>query len=102
MSRIVYSAPLQQIARTWPQDRLRPNIQFSQVLEFLSMSPTINARSVAAARALTIDRIKGQVTLSEKMTAPPSSPKHYSKLVEGVNRSIRGEKRSWIEQFFAL
>ena len=118
MLRIIYSSSLQQIARTWPEDKLRPNIQFSQVLQFLSESPALDARSVAAARALSTDRVRRQVRrniyspfsdtekklkfgLSEKMLAPPSSPEHYSRLVENVDKCSWGQ-RSWIERFFAL
>jgi len=102
MSRTVYSSSLQQIARTWPEDRLRPGIQFGQVLKFLSKSSTLDARSVAAARALSTDRVKSQFALSDKISAPPSSPEHYIRLVENVDKCLRGQKRSWIERFFAL
>jgi len=96
------SPALQQIARAWPRDALRPTIQFSQVLTSLAISDSVNHRAVAAARALAENRVKTQFSLTEKMTTPASSPVHYTRLVEGVEKSLRGEKRSWIERFFAL
>ncbi|KAF8313863.1 hypothetical protein DL93DRAFT_2167662 [Clavulina sp. PMI_390] len=100
MSRV--SATLHQIAQNWPADPLRPTMQFSQVLSSLSTSPNLSVRAVMAARALSENRLKTQFPLSEKTTTPASTPLHYTRLVEGVEKAIRGEKRSFIERFFSL
>ncbi|KAF9515979.1 hypothetical protein BS47DRAFT_1341278 [Hydnum rufescens UP504] len=100
MSRI--STTLQQIAQAWPRDALRPTIQFSQVLVFLASSDSVKFRAVAAARALTENRGKNQFSLTEKMTIPSSSPDHYTRLLDGLEKSLNRGRRSWIERLFSL
>lgn len=61
MSRV--SPTLHQIAQAWPIDPLRPTIQFGQVLSVLSTSPNLSVRAVMAARALSENRLKTQVSV---------------------------------------
>jgi hypothetical protein len=56
-----FSPALEQIAQNWPKDSLRPAIQFSNVLAYLSSSNSLAPTTVAAARALVENRVKNQV-----------------------------------------
>lgn len=113
------SPALRTIAQAWPRDAFRPH-QFSSVLETLAESPNLRVRAVMAARALNENRLATQVRavtlglgnsssnlytklpLSPTMTTPASSPLHYTRMTDAVERAMRGEKRSWIERFFSL
>jgi len=38
--------------------------------------------------------------MSVKTTAPASFPKHYDRLVYGIEKAIRGQKEKWWKIFF--
>ncbi|KAF8605956.1 hypothetical protein BDV93DRAFT_604961 [Ceratobasidium sp. AG-I] len=96
------SQSMSKIIKRWPQDPLRSATQIQSVLEALANSPALTPRTVSAAQAICDDVARKQYPLSDKMLRPRSSVQHYDRLLTGVEKSARGEARSWFRRFFNL
>ncbi|KAF9054272.1 hypothetical protein BJ165DRAFT_1337797 [Panaeolus papilionaceus] len=90
------------IAETWKRDPFRPNIQLQTFLKSLAQHPRLTDKTVDAVRALRDGDMQKKYELSFKTLHPPSSPLHYDRLVEGVEKSAQGIKRSWWKVFFGV
>jgi len=95
-------APLRRIAATWPIDPFRPNLQLKNFLEALADHPNLTPQAVRAARALQDNEFQKKYALSDKTLKPASMPHHYTRLVEGFDKSAKGIGRPWWKIFFGI
>ncbi|CAD6579379.1 MAG: hypothetical protein CYPHOPRED_000871 [Cyphobasidiales sp. Tagirdzhanova-0007] len=103
---------LLKISSMWPKDLIRPNHQFSEAIAKIAESQSawssagasgvIASREVKDGQALigALERLMGnralkQYPMSEKTKKPPSMPKHYANLLEGLKKAERGETEPW-------
>ncbi|KAI0920474.1 hypothetical protein AcW1_002202 [Taiwanofungus camphoratus] len=93
---------LHRIAATWPVDPFRPNLQLKNLLDSLADHPHLTPQAVRAARALQDNEFQTKYALSEKILKPASTPHHYSRLVEGFEKSAKGIGRPWWKIFFGI
>lgn len=104
-SRVASQAQLSQrlstIAGKWVQDPFR-HIQLSAFLESLAKHPRLTPQAVEAASALQNNIIFKKYPLSPKTLEPASVPLHYSRLVEGMEKSAQGIGRPWWKVFFGV
>ncbi|CAL1697941.1 unnamed protein product [Somion occarium] len=102
MSTTKLSQQLHRIAAQWPGDPFRPHLQLKTLLESLADHPQLTPHAVRAADALLHNQIQKKYKLTDKMLRPKSVPKHYERLVEGVEKSARGIGRPWWKIFFNI
>ncbi|KZT24957.1 hypothetical protein NEOLEDRAFT_1178726 [Neolentinus lepideus HHB14362 ss-1] len=96
------SRQLNRIALSWPYDAFRPNLQLKTFLSSLSTHPGLTADVVEAARALSNNEISKQYPLPPNLLKPASMPHHYTRLVEGFEKSAKGIGRPWWKVFFGI
>ncbi|EIW76678.1 hypothetical protein CONPUDRAFT_63320 [Coniophora puteana RWD-64-598 SS2] len=90
------------IAKTWPVDPFRPNIQLKNFLQSLSTHPRLTEQIVIPVQALRDNTIQTKYPLSKKTLEPASMPKHYTRVVQGYENSAKGTGRSWWQIFFGV
>ncbi|KAG7447239.1 uncharacterized protein BT62DRAFT_1075321 [Guyanagaster necrorhizus] len=95
------SQHLSTIATKWVQDPFR-HIQLSVFLESLAKHPRLTPQAVEAASALQNNIVFNKYPLSPKTLEPASVPLHYSRLVEGMEKSAQGIGRPWWKAFFGV
>jgi hypothetical protein len=99
--------PHQQIASTytrllaqWPKDVLRPETNFSRVLEKRIKSPPIPFRNeeieIKAASLLLQNNIRERTDLPESILRPYSNPYHYDNLKRELDEM---PNRTWLQNF---
>ncbi|KAJ7079564.1 hypothetical protein B0H15DRAFT_858231 [Mycena belliarum] len=90
------------IASACPTDPLRPHIQLQTFLQSLATHPRLTPAAVRAAQALERNDMQKKYALTDKMLNPASAPLHYTRLVDGVEKSLQGIGRPWWKRFFGI
>ncbi|KAJ7145830.1 hypothetical protein C8R44DRAFT_601096 [Mycena epipterygia] len=90
------------IASSCPLDPLRPHIQLQNFLKSLAVHPRLTPAAVRAAQALQRNEMQKKYALTDITLKPASAPLHYDKLVEGIEKSIKGIGRPWWKVFFNI
>jgi len=96
------SRKLSSIAASWPTDPFRPNLQLKNFFQSLSTHPNLTPAAVDAVDALKNNAIMIKYPLSKKTLEPASRPQHYTRLVEGYEKSSQGIGRPWWKVFFGV
>ncbi|KAJ7279038.1 hypothetical protein C8J57DRAFT_1059598 [Mycena rebaudengoi] len=90
------------IASSCPVDPLRPHIQLQNFLKSLSTHPRLTPAAVRAAQALERNEAHEKYTLTDRTLKPASNPYHYTRLVEGIEKSMKGLERPRWKVFFGI
>lgn len=93
---------LRSIAATWPVDPFRPNLQLKNFLTSLADHPNLTPEAVRAAHTLQDSQLQKKYPLSDHILKPASMPHHYTRLVEGFEKSAKGIGRPWWKIFFGV
>lgn len=106
------------IAKEWPFTKLRPKLQFKNLVQNIHDKSghhgEVALRSVAAMEELLADKhaknvsacfnihpfSRHQYPLSEKITKPASSPTHYAKVLDAVDG--KPIHKSFLQRFLRL
>ncbi|GAA5979487.1 hypothetical protein JCM10908_002942 [Rhodotorula pacifica] len=103
-------------ASAWPRDPLRPKLQFADAIRTaadraladkapLSDTQVWKAReAVAAMQRLVHNKALEKYPVTQRTTKPASFPKHYSRIVDTIERAERGEvfkKPGWFRFRFS-
>jgi hypothetical protein len=124
MTPLPLSSQLAKIAKAWKYDPLRHTYQMETFLTSLAAHPKLTPEAVRAAQALRDDVAQKKVCLlrsfdhfrftsvvdippiqwpvSAKLTHPASMPEHYDRLLEGMEKSVKGIGRPWWKVFFGV
>ncbi|CAK4034882.1 Hypothetical predicted protein [Lecanosticta acicola] len=100
MSRQRIAAHYSRLLARWPKDQLRPEKQFSSILQQRTQKPPVPYRDeekeVNSAYLLLDNAITKQFPLQEKLLRPASNPEHY----EALKRELEElPNRSWLQNF---
>jgi len=90
------------LAKSWPKDPFRPNMQLGVFLESLSTHPKLTRKAVAATEALKNDVLKSKYPLRATTTRPASFPEHYKALMIGMEKSAQGIARPWWKRIMGI
>ncbi|KAJ6526568.1 hypothetical protein DFH09DRAFT_168533 [Mycena vulgaris] len=90
------------IAAACPIDPLRPHIQLQTFLKSLATHPRLTPEAVRAAQALERNEIQKKHALTDITLKPASSPLHYERLVDGIDKSMKGIGRPFWKVFFGI
>ncbi|KAG8908331.1 hypothetical protein FRB99_007257 [Tulasnella sp. 403] len=95
---------LRQLAKNWPKDPVRPNLQFGELLNYVAEnSPEgVPARGISAVKALQSNHLMKKYPISPRTTKPASFPHHYDRLVLGYENATKGKTRSWFQIIFGI
>jgi hypothetical protein len=88
------------ILAQWPKDVLRPETNFSRVLEKRVQTPPIPFRDeekeIKAAQSLLENRFSNQTRLPQSLLRPYSNPQHYDVLKRELEEM---PNRTWLQNF---
>ncbi|KAF1824801.1 uncharacterized protein K489DRAFT_407551 [Dissoconium aciculare CBS 342.82] len=100
MSRVQIAANYTRILAQWPKDVLRPETNFSKVLEKRVQTPPIPFRDeekeIKAAQLLLGNRFSNQTKLPQSLLRPYSNPQHYDVLKRELEEM---PNRTWLQNF---